>query len=146
MSEQKEMVNHPAHYIVELDGKKYECIDVIESWGLSFNTGNALKYIWRAGRKDKSKTKEDLKKAVFYLEREISLHKNILEVYYQSEKRDNKTICSALGFTESGNEHLYSACNMILLAKQKNSHKVSEIMIEALTVAVNSLKLHIESI
>lgn len=59
-------VNHPPHYI---QGRKYEPIDVIEDWELTFNTGNALKYISRAGRKDDMV--EDLKKAVWYLNREI---------------------------------------------------------------------------
>ena len=45
-----------------------ECIDVAEE--LSFNTGNAVKYIWRAGLKPGADADEDLAKAVFYLERE----------------------------------------------------------------------------
>jgi len=63
-------VNHPAHY----GGKDniYETIKVIDAWGLNFNLGNAVKYISRAGKKDKTKTVEDLKKAVFYLEYEIN--------------------------------------------------------------------------
>lgn len=68
----KENVNHPDHYKVQDgDGNELECIDLIEMLGLGFNTGNALKYLWRAGRKDPGKVKEDLKKAVFYLTREI---------------------------------------------------------------------------
>lgn len=62
-------INHPSHYV---EGRKYETIDVIEDWGLGFRLGNALKYISRAGRKDPSKTAEDLRKAIFYIEREIS--------------------------------------------------------------------------
>lgn len=60
-------VNHPQHYA---DGK-YEVIDFIESTGKqrSFYLGNAVKYISRAGKKDPSKKKEDLKKAIWYLER-----------------------------------------------------------------------------
>jgi hypothetical protein len=38
---------------------------------LGFNLGNAIKYISRAGRKDN--TLEDLKKAKFYLDYEISM-------------------------------------------------------------------------
>lgn len=59
-------VNHPPHYI---SGRKYEPIDVIADWDLSFCLGNALKYISRAGRKDD--TIQDLKKAIWYLEKEI---------------------------------------------------------------------------
>lgn len=49
-------VNHPSHYT----SGKYECIDVINDWGLDFCLGNAVKYICRAGKKDPNKTVEDL--------------------------------------------------------------------------------------
>jgi hypothetical protein len=62
----KEMVNHPDHYKA---GRKYEPIDVIEDWGLGFCDGNALKYISRLGRKDSTKTIEDIDKAIWYLNR-----------------------------------------------------------------------------
>ena len=62
-------VNHPKHY----NTGKYEVIDVIYDWQLDFSLGNAVKYIARAGKKDQSKTIEDLKKAVWYIEHEISL-------------------------------------------------------------------------
>lgn len=38
---------------------------------MSFNLGNAMKYIWRAGLKDSTKTIQDLRKAAFYIEDEI---------------------------------------------------------------------------
>ena len=63
--EEKEMVNHPSHYNMG----KYEAIDVIEDWGLGFNLGNSLKYISRAEHKDNKL--EDLKKARWYIDREI---------------------------------------------------------------------------
>lgn len=63
-----DMVNHPSHY----NSGKYEVIDVIEDWNLGFSLGNAVKYIARAGKKDPSATKEDLEKAVWYINREIS--------------------------------------------------------------------------
>lgn len=59
-------VSKPAHYT---EGRKYEPIDVIEDWELGFCTGNALKYISRAGRKDNAI--QDLEKAKWYIEREI---------------------------------------------------------------------------
>ena len=62
-------VNHPSHY----QGKQFEVIDVIEDFDLNFKLGNAVKYILRAGKKDNSQ--EDLKKAHWYLEREISSYK-----------------------------------------------------------------------
>jgi len=66
----KESVDHPDHY----GGKEnpYEAIKVIEAWNLGFCLGNAVKYISRAGKKDKSKVIEDLEKAVWYLQREIN--------------------------------------------------------------------------
>ena len=67
-SDMTDMVNHPPHYV---EGRQYEPLDVISDWGLNYRLGSALKYISRAGRKDPSKTVEDLRKAVFYLEREI---------------------------------------------------------------------------
>lgn len=64
-----ESVVHPAHY--GGDGV-YEVLKVVWAWGLNFCTGNAVKYIARAGRKDPDKRIEDLRKAKFYLEREIN--------------------------------------------------------------------------
>lgn len=61
-------INHPSHYAA---GRRFEPIEVIEDWDLGFCSGNALKYIARAGRKTSDPT-EDLKKAVWYLNREIA--------------------------------------------------------------------------
>ena len=68
--EKKEMVNHPSHYNMG----KYEAIDVIEDWNLNFNLGNAVKYISRAGHKDD--IVQDLKKSLWYIEREIQRIEN----------------------------------------------------------------------
>jgi len=38
---------------------------------MNFNIGNAVKYLWRHGKKDPMKTIEDLKKAKFYIQDEI---------------------------------------------------------------------------
>jgi hypothetical protein len=62
-----DMVNHPEHYT---DGG-IETIDFIEAKKLPYHLGNAVKYISRAGKKDKSKTVEDLQKAIWYVERYI---------------------------------------------------------------------------
>lgn len=59
-------VNHPKHY----KSNGLECIEVIESFKLGFNLGNSVKYILRAGKK--GDRLEDLRKAVWYLEREIA--------------------------------------------------------------------------
>lgn len=47
-----------------------DCIDIIESLNLGFSLGNAMKYIWRAGKK--GDPIKDLEKAAWYIEREIS--------------------------------------------------------------------------
>jgi hypothetical protein len=62
-----ESVNHPPHY-GGVDNV-YEAIKVIEAWGLGFNLGNTVKYISRTGKKGEAL--EDLRKARWYLEREI---------------------------------------------------------------------------
>ena len=64
----KDAVNHPSYYT---DGK-IEVIEFIEDKGLNFCRGCAVKYIARAGKKDPYKEIEDLQKAVWYLNREIS--------------------------------------------------------------------------
>ena len=58
-------VNHPAHYTQHPSG--IEAIQVTEHMG--FCLGNAVKYIWRADLK--ADAIEDLKKAVWYINREI---------------------------------------------------------------------------
>lgn len=60
-------VNHPSHYTTG----KIEVIDFITDKKLDFCRGNAIKYIVRAGLKDKSKEVEDLQKAIFYINRAI---------------------------------------------------------------------------
>lgn len=60
-------VNHPSHYT---DGK-IEVIQFINDKKLNFELGNAVKYICRAGKKDKTKTIEDLEKAIWYIKHEI---------------------------------------------------------------------------
>jgi len=62
-------IDHPFYYGGE--DNAYEAIKVIEAWGLGFCLGNTLKYISRAGKKNQEKTLEDLKKALWYLDREI---------------------------------------------------------------------------
>jgi len=65
-----ETVNHPAHY----NQGKVEVIDVVED--LLFNRGNAIKYLLRAGHKPGSSELEDLRKALFYVQREIGRLEN----------------------------------------------------------------------
>ena len=62
-------VNHPSHYT----SGSIEVIDYIEDQKLPYHLGNAVKYISRAGKKDKAKSTEDLKKAVWYINRYVGL-------------------------------------------------------------------------
>ena len=59
-------INHPPHYTATT----IEPIVVIEAWGLGFNLGNVVKYIARA--EHKAALLDDLKKAAWYLDREIN--------------------------------------------------------------------------
>lgn len=59
----------PKHYPT-VDGG--DCLAVIQQLGLSFSLGNAIKYIWRAGRRHQVDVVIDLKKAREYLDREIA--------------------------------------------------------------------------
>lgn len=65
-------VNHPPHYT---DGK-IEVIDFIEDKKFGYHLGNAIKYIARAGKKDPTKKVEDLKKAIWYIQRAIDGENN----------------------------------------------------------------------
>lgn len=67
-----EQINHPKHYGGSQD--PYEAIKVIEAWGLGFCLGNVVKYICRAGNKEGALAIDDLKKAEWYLQREISMY------------------------------------------------------------------------
>lgn len=67
LNTKNDMVNHPSHYT---DGN-IEVIDYIEDKRLGYCLGNAIKYISRAGKKNKDKEIEDLQKAVWYINRRI---------------------------------------------------------------------------
>lgn len=60
-------VNHPTHYTNHPSG--IECIQVTGHF--NFCIGNAIKYLWRNGLKDGNSNIQDLKKAVWYINREI---------------------------------------------------------------------------
>ena len=89
-------INHPSHYT---EGRKFETIEVIEDWGLSYRLGNAVKYVSRAGRTDPSRTAEDLKKAIWYINREIASlegEQTSYGVTYEDVLEDY-TVCAASG-------------------------------------------------
>lgn len=60
-----ERIDHPPHY----NFGPIEVIDAIEAWDLGFHLGNVVKYVARA--EHKGQRLADLKKARWYLEREI---------------------------------------------------------------------------
>jgi len=62
----KEQVNHPEHY--NKHPANIECIDVIEH--MPHNIGAAMKYLWRCDNKHET-PEVDLRKAIWYIEREI---------------------------------------------------------------------------
>lgn len=61
-------VANPAHYNSHPSG--VECIQVVEH--MTFNLGCVIKYLWRAGLKDGEPATKDLKKAQWYIAREIA--------------------------------------------------------------------------
>ena len=66
-------VANPSHYVSDPSG--VECIEITR-WR-SFNIGNAIKYLWRAGLKDSGTQIQDLEKAIFYIQDEIVRLKEI---------------------------------------------------------------------
>jgi hypothetical protein len=82
--EKSDVVNHPPHYTAHPSG--IECIQIVEH--MSFNLGNAIKYIWRAGEKDDQL--QDLKKAVWYIQREIGRLDDVVDAEIAEDPR-----CSA---------------------------------------------------
>lgn len=66
---QEDKVNHPRHYTNHPSG--IECIEITQHH--DFCVGNAIKYLWRAGIKDTTTEIEDLRKAIWYIERKIQL-------------------------------------------------------------------------
>jgi hypothetical protein len=59
---------NPSHYRKHPSG--VECIQVTEHMG--FCVGNAIKYLWRAGSKPGESGLDDLRKAAWYVQREIA--------------------------------------------------------------------------
>lgn len=70
--DEEDMIRWPSHY----NTGKIQPIDVIEDWRLDFRLASALKYIARAGKKDPTKTKQDLEKCIWYVQRYIDKELN----------------------------------------------------------------------
>jgi len=100
-------VNHPKHYA----GKKYEVIDIIEDFDLGFHLGNAVKYILRAGKKDSTKTLEDLDKARWYIERLITITRAVNKLV---EVKEEICACGKPAFLttvgKTNTKHLCKEC------------------------------------
>jgi hypothetical protein len=83
-----EQVNHPKHY----NQGKFEVIEIIEDQQPNFHLGNAIKYICRAGKKNKDKTIEDLQKAIWYINRYIEIQKPDAEIKRPNDMNGRDTI------------------------------------------------------
>jgi hypothetical protein len=90
MKSSTDMINHPPHYQSD---NGMEVINVIEAFGLNYCIGNSLKYLLRSGRKTKDPV-EDYKKAVWYINREISKLENKQEVNIEAELKERAEGCS----------------------------------------------------
>ena len=66
MGEQSSSVVSPNHY----KANGVQCIDITRH--MSFAKGNAVKYLWRAGKKDNNSEAQDIKKAMWYLADELN--------------------------------------------------------------------------
>ena len=82
-------VHHPAHYTNHPSG--VECIQVAEH--LNFCLGNAMKYIWRCDAKGDAV--ENLRKACWYIEREIARRQ------HYHEQQDKELYCGLCGKWDS---------------------------------------------
>lgn len=82
-------VKNPSYY----NRGKIEVWEFIEDQGLDYHTGNAVKYIARAGYKDSSKEVEDLQKAIAFLERKIKVLNGTTDITGTVNTTDtNKTL------------------------------------------------------
>ena len=123
-SPKNDPVNHPSHYT---DGK-YEVIDYIEKCGFynSFHIGNAVKYISRAGKKDPEKKKEDLEKAIWYLERKLDFDQGKTILDHREEIDTGKYI------TDKGLDGTAQGMALALLHENR------------INLAIQALKLEVE--
>ena len=107
-----EAINHPEHYGSDFG---IECIDVVEN--MNFNLGNAIKYIWRCDSKQNAK--QDLQKAVWYLNREIKRRqessdlKKVEAALCMKWKNDPKFFCEVCGKCLSQNSLDIHVCQPV---------------------------------
>lgn len=105
-------VNHPAHYC---DGG-IEAIDYITLIKAPFDIGNAIKYISRAGKKDKNEAITDIKKARFYINHYIE-HMSLRNTYTIEDGLDfrpaNIRIADYIQAKKITDHNLVTALNLI---------------------------------
>lgn len=116
----KEAVNHPEHYGGA--NNPYEAIKVIEAWQLNFCLGNTVKYISRAGKKDE--VIQDLKKASWYLNREI----NKLEANMSNNTLEKLTITLSITFVKELEHNIENIQRLMLNENFFPPEKVTEIL------------------
>jgi hypothetical protein len=89
-----EKIDHPPHYGGDMP---FEPIKVIEAWGLGFHLGNALKYIARWESKGGL---DDLRKAIWYINRFIEISKADAEVSARAKMAPVENHCQCGSYTE----------------------------------------------
>ena len=78
---------NPNHYKGDMP---VQCIDISEKF--NFCLGNVIKYVWRAGKKEGSDILEDLQKADWYLNREISRLEQARGIARTSQDKEPSTL------------------------------------------------------
>lgn len=91
-------INKAKHYNSHPSG--VECIDVAQHH--NFNIGSVLKYIWRCGLKDTETPIKDLKKAEYYIKREIARLEMLNKTNIENEI--NNTIKEVKAVIKEGKE------------------------------------------
>lgn len=126
----KDAIN-PDHYKWLPNG--IEAIDICENLG--YNLGNVVKYILRAGRKDPSKLLEDLKKAQWYLNRQIE---NLTEEELGNTNQQEEEIRKVLYSSQNGellqislNHFLYAKISTVNLENRFIREAIADLVIEA---------------
>lgn len=128
----KDAIN-PDHYKWLPNG--IEAIDICENLG--YNLGNVVKYILRAGRKDPSKLLEDLKKAQWYLNREIEKHDFVENrIAFMDIKLDGKPKEKILYSGDRGeiidyNRILYAKIPSDRIQEDNRTKCIAELLVEA---------------
>lgn len=100
----------------EYYGTDIQPIDFIDENKCLFNEGNVLKYLYRAGIKDKNTFLEDLEKARWYLERDVK-HKKLLRysIHSLNARAYIKELCASyLKEAEKNNVPYYEAIHGII--------------------------------